>query len=176
MSGGAGDLTLGGIDKGAEPARTTKVQVGYPDCDWVTADDINDPGMMAAWEPPNKSHPSGLIQLDRTHPVICGQIDYWQAQYPRALSDEVERIVKAAYEDVAISKVSHLHSLTGPVISEERRDEMLQNPSLTAALVGLLGEDALITPRLGGLGSKRKKSEDLTEDAASEVGVEVEVV
>jgi hypothetical protein len=41
---------------------------------------------------------------------------------------------------------------------------MLQNPALTASLVGLLGEDALISPRLGGLGAKRKREDAESHD------------
>ena len=50
------------------------------------------------------------------------------------------------------SRRSHHAALNGSV-TDEALDVMLQNPALTASLVGLLGEDALITPRLGGLGA-----------------------
>ena len=38
--------------------------------------------------------------------MIRGQIEYWQSQYPQALSKQVQDIVKEAYADVAIAKVS----------------------------------------------------------------------
>ena len=66
------------------------------------------------------------------------------------LATEVKAIVKDAYADVAIAKVSHMHALSG--CDRSSLETMLMNPALTASLVGLLGEDALITPRLGGLG------------------------
>jgi hypothetical protein len=158
-----GEPTLGHIATGATPARSTTVQLGYPEFQWVVANDIGDQGMIAAWQGPSKAHPTGLIQLDETHPVIQGQIDYWQAQYPKAVWPSVKDVVKDAYADVAVAKVSHIHALTGPVLSEEQKDTMLVNPSLTASLVGLLGEDALITPRLGGLGAKRKRTDETAE-------------
>jgi hypothetical protein len=36
---------------------------------------------------------------------------------------------------------------------------MLLNPALTTSMLGLISEDALISPRLGGLGAKRKHVE-----------------
>lgn len=165
VRGRSGTQTLGQVAVSGVLAKKTSVQVGYPDHEWVEAADIEDEGMMAAWQNPSTAHPSGLIQLDKTHPVIRGQIEYWQSQYPRAVGPQIEDIVKEAYVDVAVAKVSHLHALNGPVISEGQFRSMLKNPSLTASLVGLLGEDALISPRLGGLGAKRKRPED---DAAEE--------
>ncbi len=165
ITGRQGDATLGQTATGSASARSTVVQAGYPDYEWVQAEDIAEDGMVAAWQGPTKAHPSGLIQLDESHPVIRGQIEYWQSQYPRAVAPDVETIVKDAYADVAIAKVSHIHALTGPVFSEDSRDTMLENPALTASLVGLLGEDALISPRLGGLGAKRKKADGAEETA-----------
>jgi hypothetical protein len=163
-----GQPNLGKPGTGSTPAKTTKVSLGIPDCRWVNAEDIADEGMFAAWQPPSAAYENGLIELDQTHPVIVGQIQYWQAQYPKAVGPEVMEIVKNSYEMVAIAKVSHIHALSSDgVLSEEQRDDMLQNPSLTASLVGLLGEDAIITPRLGGLGAKRKR-----EDSDGKVGAE----
>jgi hypothetical protein len=167
IRGRGGSQTLGQPGVGTDSAKSTTVRVGYPDYEWVTADDINEEGMIAAWEGPNKAHPNGLIQLDETHAVIRGQIEYWQSQYPSVLATEVKDIVKDAYADVAIAKVSHMHALSGPVISEGQLATMLMNPALTASLVGLLGEDALITPRLGGLGAKRRRAEEEGDSAGS---------
>lgn len=159
VRGRAGAPTLGTPDTAGVAAKKTTVSLGYPDVSWVTKDDINDPGMIAAWQPPSAVHENGLIEIDETHDVIKGQIAYWQAQYPKAVALKVEEIVKAAYEDVAIAKVSHLHNLVPVVLSDNQRDEMLHNPALTTSLLGLIGEDALIGPRLGGLGIGRKKAE-----------------
>jgi hypothetical protein len=68
----------------------------------------------------------------------------------------VEDIVMETYADVAVAKVSHMFALTGAVLSEEQRNEMLLNLALTTSMLGLIDEDALISPRLGGLGAKRK--------------------
>lgn len=159
-TGRKGDSELGSQDEGVTPAVKTNVTQGYPDVEWVSADDINDPGMIAAWQPPNAKNPNGLVELDLQHPIIQSQIKYWQDQYNPASKFDVERIVKEAYEDVAVAKVSHMHSLAGDrVFSEEKCAEMLENPALTTSLLGLISEDAVITPRLGGLGTKKRKAD-----------------
>jgi hypothetical protein len=53
-----------------------------------------------------------------------------------------------------------MFALTGTVISEEQRDTMLDNPALTTSLLGLIAEDAVISPRLGKVGTKRRKDTD----------------
>ncbi len=152
----SGDQTIGQPDTGDTPARRTTVTAGVPDCRWVTEADINDPGMIAAWQKPTPQDPNGCIVLDKGHPVIRSQIEYWQQQYSPAVANDVKKLVEDAYEEVAVAKVSHMYALTGVVFSEERRDEMLQNPSLTTSMLGLISEDALIGPRTGKLGTKRR--------------------
>lgn len=159
VRGRGGDTVIGQADTGATPAKRTSVSVGVPHCRWVTAEDINDGGMIAAWQKPTAQYPNGCIELDEDHPVVRTQIEHWQNQYSPAVKNDVEKLVKDAYEDVAMAKVSHLHALTGVVFSEEQRDTMLLNPALSASLLGLIAEDALIGPRTGKLGVKRRKEE-----------------
>jgi hypothetical protein len=159
----AGNI-VGQPGTGQSPAKQVSVPVGLPDCRWVTSDDINDPGMFAAWQKPSARDPNGCIELDREHPVIRAQVEFWQRQYPPAVAKDVEKLVMDAYEEVAIAKVSHLHALTGAVFSEERRDSMLQNPALTGSLLGLISEDALIGPRTGKLGTKRRREDRAASD------------
>jgi hypothetical protein len=159
MRGRSGDTVIGQQDTGTTPAKKTTVTVGVPECRWVSAEDINDDGMIAAWQGATLQYPNGCIELDKGHAVIRSQIEHWQGQYSPAVANDVEKLVKDAYEEVAVAKVSHLHALTGTVFSEERRDQMLLNPSLSATLLGLISEDALIGPRTGKLGVKRRKSD-----------------
>lgn len=165
VRGRGGDTVIGQPDTGTTPAKRTSVSVGVPHCRWVTAEDINDAGMIAAWQKPTAQYPNGCIELDEDHPVVRTQIEHWQNQYSPAVKNDVEKLVKDAYEDVAMAKVSHLHALTGVVFSEEQRDTMLLNPALSASLLGLIAEDALIGPRTGKLGVKRRKEEALGQAA-----------
>lgn len=159
LRGRAGNNVIGQPGTGSAPSKKVKVTVGVPACRWVSAEDINDEGMIAAWQKPSAQNPNGCIELDEKHPVILSQLDHWQGQYSPAVAKDVEKLVKDAYEEVAVAKVSHLHALTGSVFSEEKRDEMLLNPALSASLLGLISEDALIGPRTGKLGVKRRKGE-----------------
>ena len=61
-------------------------------------------------------------------------IEYWQSQYPKALALDVEQIVKDAYADIAIAKISHVHALEHEAtFSENQLKEMILNPSLSMA-------------------------------------------
>jgi hypothetical protein len=166
VRGRAGNTIIGQPATGDTPAKTTKVALGVPNCRWVTADDINEAGMLAAWESPNTMEPNGCILLDKGHPVIRSQVEYWQTQYPKSVAPQVEEIVLGAYEEVAVAKVAHMHALTGAVISEDQRNEMLVNPALTTGLLGLISEDALIGPRTGKLGTKRRHVDDDSEKSS----------
>lgn len=163
VRGRGGPITLGQPGTGDTPAKTTTVSVGIPNCRWVTAKDINEEGMIGAWQKPNAADPNGCVLLDENHPVIRGQIEHWQAQYPKSVAKAVEKIVLDAYEEVAVAKVSHMHHLTGTVLSEDQRNSMLVNPALTTSLLGLISEDAVIGPRVGGLGTKKRRAEDVAE-------------
>jgi len=165
VRGRSGETVIGQPDTGSTPAKRTNVSVGVPDCHWVTAEDINDEGMIAAWQKPSVQWPNGCIELDKSHPIILSQVEHWQGQYSPAVAHDVEKLVKDAYEEVSVAKVAHLHALTGTVFSEEKRDEMLLNPALSASLLGLISEDALIGPRTGKLGVKRRKGDAVDEAA-----------
>ena len=171
IRGRAGGPIIGLPGMGSTPAKKTTMSVGVPMARWVKAEDINDEGMMAAWQKPSAQFPSGCIDLDEDHLVIREQVEYWQNQYPKAVAAQVEKIVRDAYEEVAVAKVSHMHALTGTVFSEEQREQMLLNPALTTSLLGLIGEDAVIGPRTGKLGTKRRRTEESSpEDDKSGTG------
>jgi hypothetical protein len=160
VRGRGGGVVIGQPGTRATPAKATSVSSGVPGVEWVTEADINDKGMIAAWQKPNKQFPNGCITLDKHHPVILSQIEYWQKIYPPAVAPQVASIVREAHEEIAIAKVSHMHALTGTVLSEDQRDSMLLNPALTTSLLGLISEDAVIGPRTGKLGTKKRRTED----------------
>jgi len=157
--GRAGGTIIGMPGAGDTPAKATSVTVGLPDYEWVTAEDINDGGMIAAWQEPSKKYANGCVMIDKGHPVILGQVEYWQGQYPKSVAMQVGDIVREAYAEVAVAKAAHLHALNGTVLSDDRVREMLLNPALTTSLLGLISEDALISPRMGKIGTKRKRDE-----------------
>lgn len=55
-----------------------------------------------------------------------------------------------------------------PTVSSTPASQLL-NPALTMSLLGLISEDAVIRPRTGKLGTKRRRADDSpTEDNGSE--------
>jgi len=103
---------------GDTPAKATSVTVGLPDYEWVTAEDINDGGMIAAWQEPSKKYANGCVMIDKGHPVILGQVEHWQGQYPKSVAMQVGDIVREAYAEVAGRKGGALaraqrHGLVG---------------------------------------------------------------
>lgn len=161
----SGETIIGQPDTGDTPAKKTTIAGGVPNYRWVATKDINAPGMIAAWQKPSPQDPHGCIELDKEHAVVRSQIEYWQNQYPVAVAKDVEKLVMDAYGEVAVAKVSHMHALTGTVFSEEQRNEMLLNPALTTSLLGLISEDALIAPRTGKLGTKRRKVDEAADES-----------
>lgn len=164
VRGRSGTPSLGQPGTGSEPAEKTRVTAGLPTYSYVSEDDLADRGMIAAWQGPSKEFPNGRVLIDKTHPVIRGQVEYWQSQYPRAVAEQVEQIILDVYGDVSVAKVSHVLALTGSVIPEDSAEKMLENPALTVSLLGLVSEDSVISPRLGGLGAKRKRTDESEQD------------
>jgi len=166
------------IETGESPAKAKSAPVGLPHVQWGSKEDVDSDGMIAVWTDPNPSQPSGLILMDKTHPVILSQISYWQSQYDKVNAKQIEEIVRDSYADVAMAKVSHVHALEGSIFSEGVKREMLSNESLTMSLLGLISEDMYISPRLGALGGKKKRvapteTETGSEAQTDEIDIEV---
>ncbi len=161
-SGGA--VTVGGEKTGPDrigsapgpvPARPTRVGGGLPHCRAVKAEDIGGKGILAAWQRHDPEFPSGVVLLNVEHPVLLQQIAHYQSQYPDHLMDEVEEKVLTVYKEVAVAKIAHSEYLRS-VLSANEIEELRSPHSLTMALLGLITEDALLQPRLGGkLGKTR---------------------
>ena len=93
--------------------------------------------------------------------MIRSQIEYWQAQYPPAVAQQVEKIVKDAYEEVAVAQgVPPARADRHGLFRGRCATPCSINPALTTSLLGLISEDALIGPRTGKLGLKRKRADE----------------
>jgi hypothetical protein len=135
----------------------TRVAGGIPRWEPHPAEDLS-PGMLAAWQPNHPEYPEGCILINVEHPVLRTEIEYWQAQYPEHYSEEIEREVVAVYGEVAVAKVAHSEHLKGIVPSKIVEDEFRSEAALTMALLGLIGEEAIIAPRVGGKFRKRREA------------------
>lgn len=161
--GRTGSIAMGSATGGNAAARKSRGEVGLPQFRWVPDDgETFEKGMMAVWNPPSPANPNGLIDLNIEHPVVQEEFRHWVAQYPPHLEDEVVAIVKAAYGQMAVATVAHGEALKPHLDRRERVADLRTQPALTAALLGLVGANAIIGPQLGGaLGTKRKKPGDV---------------
>jgi hypothetical protein len=156
-SGGRGGRPAVGDRPGPVPAAKSSVAGGIPDYELVSADAI-EAGMLAAWQPNHPDHPSGVVLINAQHPVIEQIVRYWQDQYADHLSDKIEEDVHQIYGEVAVAKIAHSEHLK-TILASPVIDQQLRTPgALTLALLGLMSEEALIAPRLGGKYAKRRSS------------------
>jgi hypothetical protein len=115
-------------------------------------------GMLAAWQPNDPEYPEGVVLLNVEHAVLVEQIEFFQAQYPDHYADEIAANVIAAYGEIAVAKVAHSEHLKGMHPSYVIENEFRSGPALTMSLLGLVSEEAVIAPRLGRLGVKRRSA------------------
>lgn len=160
--GGSADNTVGTAESGEQPARKSRGEVGLPDHKWMRDDgETFERGMMAVWNPASPANPRGLVQLNLDHPVMLEEFRHWVAQYPPHLEEEVVKVVRAAYAQMAVATIAHGESLTPHLERKDKLAELRSQEALTASLLGLVGANAIIGPLLGGqLGTKRKKATD----------------
>src|SRR5262249_28424968 len=64
--------------------------------------------------------------------------------------EEIANDVTDIYCEIAVAKVAHSEHLKGILPSKVVDDELRSEASLTMALLGLIGEEAVIAPRIGG--------------------------
>ena len=124
---------------------------------WVDEAEF-DPGFFANWIPHDPNHPSGLIQLNRDHPVILEVIRTWQGRFSPHHEDEVERTVLEGYKEVAVAQVAHTEHLRRVVSDSKIIDEQFRSSgALTTGLLGIVPQEEMISSRLRlRLGAKRK--------------------
>lgn len=160
-AGGLGGDASVGTGDGPTPAKERRVAVGLPESDWVTDEEMFKGGMFAVWNPPSQANPNGLVQLNVDHPVLREEILHWAPQYPQHLEDDVVKVIKDTYAQMAVAAVAHSESLRVHLERADDLDAKLRSPeALTAALLGLVGANAIIGPTLGGaLGRRRASAE-----------------
>lgn len=148
------DLNTGRLP-GFEAAKSASVAGAIPHYRTVGSEDV-DAGMLAAWQPNDPEFLEGVVLLNVEHPVLVEQIEFFQAQYPDHYADEIAKNVIAAYGEIAVAKVAHSEHLKGMHPSSVIESDFRSGPALTMSLLGLISEEAVIAPRLGKLGVKRR--------------------
>jgi hypothetical protein len=152
--GGTGGKPAIGTTPGVEPAKMSSVGGGIPIYRFVKADAMG-AGMLAAWQKNDPESPTGAVLINVEHPVLTQAISYWQDQYADSHADDVAQDVLDAYGQVAVAKVAHSEWLKSEIARDIVEKELRSDAALTMSLLGLIAEDALIAPRLGGKYRKR---------------------
>ena len=62
----------------------------------------------------------------------------------------------AGYGEIAVAKIAHSEHLKGMHLSSTIETEFRSSSALTMSLLGLLSKEAVIAPRLGRFGVKRR--------------------
>ncbi len=159
-SGGTRGAHNLGTRGGHTPAERVRVSGGIPRFRLVSAGQLGE-GMIAAWQPNDPEFPEGAVLINVEHPILQLQVEYWQNQYPEHFADEVGRAVLDVYGEIAVAKVAHSAFLSGLIPSKVIEEKLRSEEALTMALLGLIGEEAVIAPRLGGKFKKQKGQERL---------------
>jgi len=152
--GMSGAVNTGGSHGPVEAARA-KVGGGLPHYRLVGAGEMGE-GMLAAWAPNDPIHSEGAVLVNVDHPVLREEVLFWQQQYPEHHAEEIANDVMAIYGEIAVAKIAHSEHLKGLIPSKTIEDDLRSEPALTMALLGLIAEEAVIAPRIGGKFRKRK--------------------
>jgi len=159
--GGRGGSIAIGKGAGQSPATRTRVAGGIPTYVLVRAQDMDEPYLLAAWQPNHPVHPEGAVLINVEHPVLEDQVTRWQAMYPDHLGEAIRGEVVSVYGEIAVAKVAHSEQLKVIMPRKVIEDELRSCSSLTMALLGLMAEEALLASRIGGkFGRKRLATAD----------------
>jgi hypothetical protein len=156
-NGGRGGAINTGNGPGGDQGSEVLVAGGIPSYRKVRADAVA-PGMLAAWHPNDPVHQEGAVLINVDHPVIAAEIEYWQSQYPDIYADDIADDVTDIYGEIAVAKVAHSEHLKGTLPSKVVDDELRSEAALTMSLLGLVGEEAVIAPRIGGKYRKKRSA------------------
>jgi hypothetical protein len=156
-AGGQSGAPNTGEVSGKIEAVRTRVAGGLPNYRPVRAGDGVSPEMLAAWAPNDPTEqPAGAVLINVDHPVLVAEIKHWQDMYPDHLTEQIGDEVVRVYGEMAVAKVAHSEHLRGLIPSKEVDDQLRSEAALTMSLLGLIGEEAILAPRISGKYRKRR--------------------
>jgi hypothetical protein len=145
--------TPDGPDDGVE----REAPVDVPRYRLARGDDFEKPWHLALWAPHDTKGPTVLLNVDSQ--VLQEVVEYHQSQYPDVYAEEVAKIVRQVFGEVAACKVAHSQKLSKRVSEEELDRDYRSEQALTVALMGLMAEESVIAQRLGKLGRKKSPAQ-----------------
>jgi len=141
------------IPGGPDAVVEAEVPVDVPLIRFGHKDEFDRPWHIALWAPNDPDGPTVVVNIDSQ--VVEEAVKYHQELYPDVYAEEVAKIVRQVYGEVAACKIAHSQKLTKEVPVEELDRDYRSEAALTTALMGLLAEESLIAQRLGKLGKKK---------------------
>lgn len=150
--------TIKVVRKRAEPgeggvAVEREVPVDVPQYRFARATSFEKPWHLACWAPNDPEGPT--VELNIESPILDEVVEYHQKQYPDVYAEEVAKVVRQVFGEVAACKIAHSQKLAKDVVAETLNLEYRSEQALTLALMGLMSEESVIAQRLGRLGRKR---------------------
>lgn len=145
-----------------EKANPTSLSSSLPEVDWrlprYPSETRKGPkvhdfelGQGAEWIPPNSANPHGLIVMNEEHPVVQEQLEYWTSEYTEDDADEIRGVVLGTFGMLMIANVAHGEHLKTTLARAEMLNDELRNPwALTATMLGVIQQHAMIAPVVGG--------------------------
>jgi hypothetical protein len=146
-------IHLRSTEGGNGQAVERQVAVDVPKFRYVDKEQFDEDWHLASWMPNDPEGPTVLMNEEA--PLLLEAIKYHRDQYPEIFADDIAKIVKDTYGEVAVCKIAHSQKLTKHVAEEELDQRYLSEEALTISLMGLLAEESLIAQRLGKLGRKK---------------------
>ena len=142
------------------PAKPSKLTGDLPYCRTTVDSEAIERGMIAAYEAASPDNPGGLIHFYIAHPLIEGEVRYWQSLYSDHQAEAVRQEVIEVYREVIIARVAHSEDMRAHIdgkLVDDVEFGMRSPAALSIAMLGMIAEEALIGPRLAQkIGRKRK--------------------
>lgn len=143
---------------GTRHARKVEMAAAIPDWTRATADDMDAPYYLAAFDA-TKQNPDGskgAVLVNVEHPAIRGFVQEFQDKYPPQAAERIEEECLSIIGQSLVAKVVHAQSLSAHVPREEVETKFLSPVALTTAALGMVFESEGVGIRIGGvLGVKK---------------------
>lgn len=154
--------TLTPDETGDETGRTERRAFGFPEVKWLAGEDFATQfdsdvwtKRAAVWMPKEEE-----VWVNRDFALFEAQRAHWQAKYPKATPEDVQRILEEKYSDLLCSVVAHIRGLNGHAMTPGGQkftggpggdtEQMLDSLALTTALLGYYNVEAQIATQFGG--------------------------
>lgn len=147
-------------DRRGESRTARKVEMAAAIPDWLraTAEDLDEPYYIAAFDPrrQNDDGSRGALLLNVEHEAVQAFVREFQAKYPPQAAEQVETECLNVLGQSLVAKVVHAQSLTTFVPREQVESQFLSPVALTTAAMGMVFESEGLSIRIGGVLGLRK--------------------